>query len=103
MARKQSSTTPNVVATGTVCLLEVTAGNIRQSHLYINGHYDFFPADCVGGPKHSPVGQTVDIQLDGLDRTVTTDIALDGKTGKPRGFFRKRGCVRQFFAHDADD
>ena len=32
-------------------LLRVTAGNLRQSHLYVNGHYDFFPPDCIGGAK----------------------------------------------------
>lgn len=30
-------------------LLRVTAGNLRQNHIYINGHYDFFPKDALGG------------------------------------------------------
>lgn len=79
--------------------LEVTAGNLRQSHLYVSGHYDFFPPDCVGGPTGSPDRRTVEIHLDGLGRTVETDIGRDAKTGKPRGFFRARGWVRQFFEH----
>ncbi len=37
--------------------------------------------------------------LDGLDRTVQTDIGRDAKTGKPRGFFRERKWVRHFFEH----
>ena len=49
-------------------LLRVTAGNLRQSHLYVNGHYDFFPPDAVGGSKrngHAPAG--IRITLDGLN------------------------------------
>jgi len=80
-------------------LLRVTAGNLRQSHLYVNGHYDFFPPDCVGGPKRSAASRTIEIHLDGLNEAVTTDIGRDARTGKPRGFFRARGWVRRFFAH----
>jgi DNA (cytosine-5)-methyltransferase 1 len=80
-------------------LLRVTAGNLRHSHLYVNGHYDFFPPDCIGGAKRSADGATIDINLDGLNRTITTDIGRDAKTGKPRGFFRVRGWVREFFEH----
>jgi DNA (cytosine-5)-methyltransferase 1 len=78
-------------------LLQVTAGNIRHSHVYVNGHYDFFPPDCVGGARRSASSPTIDIQLDGLNRTIRTDIGRDARTGKPRGFFRARGWVRQFF------
>ena len=42
-----------MLVSGTVAerkrLLRVTAGNLRQYHIYINGHYDFFPKDAVGG------------------------------------------------------
>lgn len=82
-------------------LLKVTAGNLRHSHLYVNGHYDFFPPDCIGGAKRSAGSRTIDIRLDGLDQTVRTDIGRDAKTGKPRGFFRVRGWVRRFFEHHA--
>ena len=51
-------------------LLRVTAENIRQSHIYVNGHYDFFPADCFGGPKRSSATAAIEIQFDGLDKTV---------------------------------
>jgi DNA (cytosine-5)-methyltransferase 1 len=80
-------------------LLRVTAANLRHSHLYVNGHYDFFPPDCIGGAKRSTDSPTIGIHLDGLDRTIRTDIGRDAKTGKPRGFFRVRGWVRQFFEH----
>lgn len=32
-------------------LLRVTPGNIRNHHLYVSPHYDFFPADCIGPPR----------------------------------------------------
>ncbi len=82
-------------------LLRVTVGNLRHSHIYINGHYDFFPSDCVGGARRSDNGRTIDIHLDGLDQTIKTDIGRDARTGKPRGFFRTRGWVRRFFEHHA--
>ncbi len=81
-------------------LLRVTAGNLRQSHLYVNGHYDFFPPDCFGGPKRSSNGcQTFDLLLDGLNQKVTTDIGRNAKNGKPRGFLRTRGWVRKFYEY----
>jgi hypothetical protein len=77
-------------------LLRVTAGNIRNNHIYIKGHYDFFPPNCFGGARRSAGTGTVDIQLAGLKETITTDIAGHAKTGKPRGFFRDRRWVRRF-------
>jgi len=82
-------------------LLRVTAGNVSHNHLYVTGHYDFFPLDCIGAAKRSANSPTIDIHLDGLDQTVTTDIGRDARTGKPRGFLRGRGWVRQFFKHHA--
>ena len=88
---------PNATKDDEKRLLRVTAGNLRHRHIYINGHYDFFPPDCVGGARRSADGGTIDIYLDGLNRTIRTDIGRDAKTGKPRRFFRSRGWVRQFF------
>jgi DNA (cytosine-5)-methyltransferase 1 len=83
-------------------VLHITAGNLRQSHLYVNGHCDFFPPDCVGGPKRSVRAcGTIDIQLAGLNETVTTEIGRDVTTGKPRGFLRARGWIRRFYEHHA--
>ena len=90
---------PNGVEADKKRLLRVTAGNVRNNHVYVNGHYDFFPPDCIGGARRSADCRTIEIHLDGLDRTVRTDIGRDAKTGKPRGFFRARGWVRQFFEH----
>ena len=82
-------------------LLPVTAGNLRNSHLYVHRHYDFFPKDCVGPPKKNGRRQSsgIEIVLDGLNETVETDIGTNAATGKPRGFFRGRAWVRRFFEH----
>ncbi|MDZ7619748.1 MAG: DNA cytosine methyltransferase, partial [Patescibacteria group bacterium] len=90
----------NEVTANTRRVLQVTPGNLRQSHLYVNRHYDFFPADCIGSPTRSSSDLgTIDIHLDGLDQMVTTDIARNAATGKPRGFFRARGLIRRFYEH----
>jgi DNA (cytosine-5)-methyltransferase 1 len=86
---------------GCARILVVTPGNLRQSHLYVRGHYDFFPTDCFGPARKSAPnkGRDVEIFLEGLNETVKTDIATDRRTGKPRGFFRGRIWVRRFFQH----
>ncbi len=82
-------------------LFRVTAGNLRQNHLYVNGHYDFFPKDCIGPSRKSlkAGGGEIEIFLEGLNETIQTDIGTDAKTGKPRGFFRGRKWVGKYFAH----
>jgi DNA (cytosine-5)-methyltransferase 1 len=82
-------------------LLRVTAGNIRNGHLPIKGHYDFFPSDCVGGSKRTAKGIPIEIRLEGLGRTVNTDIPSDAKTGRPRGILRGRGWMREFYEFHA--
>ncbi len=79
-------------------LLRVTEGNLRNSHLYVHGHYDFFPGDCIGGPKRrNGNGAAIRIFLEGLNRTIETDIGSDARTGAPRRFFRGRTWVREFY------
>ncbi len=82
-------------------LFPVTAGNLRNSHLYVHRHYDFFPKDCVGPPKKNGRQQERGIQifLDGLGETVETDIGTNATTGRARGFFRGRAWARRFFEH----
>lgn len=81
--------------------LKVTPGNIRQSHLYVRGHYDFFPPDCIGASRKSksPASKEIEIHLDGLGEVVRTDIGVNPTTGRPRAFFRGRQWVRRFFEH----
>jgi hypothetical protein len=86
-------------------LLRITAGNLRNSHIYIAGHYDFFPQNCIGAPSRRGSAAknwaTIRIFLVGLNRTVETDIGTESDSGKPRRMFRGRRWVREFFQkHD---
>jgi hypothetical protein len=81
-------------------LLRITAGNLRNNHIYIAEHYDFFPKGCIGPSSRraaAPDGITVRIFLVGLNRTVETDIGTEADSGKPRRMFRGRQWVREFF------
>jgi hypothetical protein len=76
----------------TVRLLKVKPGNLSQGHLYITGHYDFFPPECFGPPskKNKGAGNEIQIVLGGMNETVRTDIGTQPGTGKPRAFFRRQ-------------
>lgn len=81
-------------------LLRVTAGNLRQNHLYIRGHLDFFPPEAVGESKRNGNGHAgIELMLDGLGLTIETDIGRDAKTGKPRSFLRDRRSIGLFYKH----
>jgi DNA (cytosine-5)-methyltransferase 1 len=92
---------PQRAADDATRLLVVTPGNIRQSHLYVRGLYDFFPRDCIGPSRKSKTRNSheIEIHLDGLNEVVRTDIGVTPSTGKPRSFFRGRAWVRRFFQH----
>jgi hypothetical protein len=81
--------------------LVVTAGNLRQNHIYVRGHLDFFPPECVGPSRKTQNGarSLIRIALEGLAEVVSTDLSADPRTGKLRGFFRGRGWVRKFFQY----
>jgi hypothetical protein len=80
-------------------LICVNAANLRESHLYLTGHADFFPADCYGAPSEKDgMGKMVRLDVDGLSAPVYTDIPTEAKSGKPGRFFRKQAWVRKFFA-----
>jgi hypothetical protein len=88
------------VPNGNRRILKVTPGNLRQHHLYVRDHLDFFPPECVGLARRAKAAaqdNQIEIVLDGLNETVRTDIAADAKTGRSRGFFRGRGWVGAFF------
>jgi len=82
-------------------VLRVTPGNLRNNHLYVSPHFDFFPADCVGPPRKGDRSRNAAIQIHlvGLNETIATDIGTHATTGKPRNFFRGRKWVRRFFEH----
>lgn len=80
-------------------IIEISEGNIRNSHIYITGLCDFFPTDAFGGPTEGQVGKPITIELTGLDREVQTDIPCDSRTGRPRRHFRARRWARDFFRY----
>ena len=80
-------------------LICVSAANLDDSHLYLTGHADFFPADCYGASSAKErLGKTLQLDVAGLPAPVYTDIPTEATTGSPRRFFRKRAWVRKFFA-----
>lgn len=77
-------------------LIRITEANVRQSHLYLNGTSGFFPRDSYGpSSRTAGVGRLLQLDVEGLAAPVLTDIPKDAKTGRPRGFFRKRSWVRE--------
>ncbi len=81
-------------------LISLTGGNLRNQHLYITGHHDFFPAECFGASSaQKGTGQPLTLIVDGLLEPVETDIAASSGNGQPRSFFRKRAWVARFFEH----
>lgn len=80
-------------------LICINAANLRESHLYLTGHADFFPADCYGpSSEREGMGKLLRLDVAGRPEPVFTDIPTEAKSGKPRRFFRKRTWVREFFA-----
>lgn len=81
--------------------ITVTDGNIRNSHISIGGLYDFFPRDCFGGPTRrlGNGGRAIRVELDGMNKTIETDIGRESKTGKPRRHFRSRAWVSGFYRY----
>jgi hypothetical protein len=79
-------------------LISITEGNLRNHHLYISGHHDFFPDECYGQSNAKKgTGRKLTLVVEGLLRAVETDIARDGGNGHPRNFFRKRAWLGEFF------
>lgn len=69
-------------------LICVTAANLRESHLYLTGHTDFFPADCYGASSgRRGTGEPIRLDVDGLAEPVWTDIPKGTRQGL-------QGCVR---------
>jgi hypothetical protein len=83
-------------------LISITGGNLRNKHLYISGHHDFFPDQCYGESSATKgTGHQLKLVVEGLPKPVETDIAKNGGNGRPRNFFRKRAWVGSFFKkHD---
>lgn len=70
----------------------LTAGNIKNNHIYLREFFDAFPKEVVGGSNAATAArQTITVEWGGNNVAVTD---LDGE----KKFFRKRGWVREFFA-----
>lgn len=70
----------------------MTGGNIRNFHIPVTCLRDLLPLDCFGAAnKKNGAGKPVRMHLDGLNRTIETDVGRDAKTGRPRGHTCERG------------
>lgn len=72
-------------------VVELTQGNINNSHLYLSSVIDFFPEVAIGGPNDESEAEVKLEVHNGIEQAVLTDIAGDKK------IFRKRGWVKEFF------
>ena len=81
-------------------LIPLTRGNLQNGHVYITQHHDFFPNECYGeSSANKGAGKKIRLIVDGLSQVVETDIGRNGRTGRPRNFFRKRAWATRFFEH----
>ena len=70
----------------------LTAGNIKNNHIYLREFFNAFPKEVIGGSNAATAArQTITVEWGG-GCTAVTDLDGDKK------FFRKRGWVREFFA-----
>lgn len=88
-----------MVVKGDARVLLLTAGNLRQGHIYVRAHLDFFPTDCIGPAKSSGKKRTrpIEISLEGSDKVNYTGIGINARTGKPRHHLRGGRWLRSFF------
>ncbi|NIA32013.1 MAG: DNA (cytosine-5-)-methyltransferase [Actinobacteria bacterium] len=83
-------------------VIKLTAGAIKNEKLNIRScGLDFFPEGILGGPTKSKKGTQITIKALGLPSPIKTDIPTDGRTGRPRWFFRERAWVRDFVKTNA--
>lgn len=78
--------------------ITITAGNLVNGSFPLSGVLDFFPRDCFGPSSRAKgLGRHVTLEVQGLARTVETDIPTDKASGKPRPLFRERAWTKEFF------
>lgn len=79
-------------------LVSIKGGNLRHNHIYLSGHYDFFPPESYGeSSKKKGIGHPLSLVVEGLPDAIETDIGTNGSKGGPRSFFRRRDWVKKFF------
>ena len=92
--RSMGSTAP-AVSGRLIGQVELTAGNIRNNHIYLRSFFDRFSADAVGGSNRREAAvRTIKVDWGG-PRPAETD--LDGQ----KRFFRARGWVKAFFENNS--
>lgn len=72
--------------------IEVTGGNIRQGHFYINRDSGVLPSECWGGKNKFYAGKQVQLSYEGDSDVIDTD--FDGTKRIPR---KGRPKCRKFF------
>ena len=79
-------------------LISIQKGNFGNNHIYISGHHDFFPKQCYGeSNKKKGIGKELTLIIEGLNKSIKTDIGINGSNSKPRNFFRNRTWANEFF------
>ena len=79
-------------------LISITEANLKNKHLYISGHHDFFPKECYGESNgKNNLGKEMNLIVEGIAEPVKSDIGMELGSDRPRNFFRKRGWVGKFF------
>jgi hypothetical protein len=74
-------------------VIQLTQGNLKNNHIYLRRHLDFFPSDVIGAANaHEGEGVLLTLHFEGHPEVVQTDIPRDKK------IFRCRGDVGRFFA-----
>lgn len=72
-------------------VITITAGNLKNNHIYLSGCMELFPNDVIGGSDRARAAPRT-VQVRWGSEVVDTDI--DGS----KCIFRRRGWVRRFFA-----
>ena len=90
-AKSTEQTQGNSALPGTVRILTITGGNIRNNQIYLP--LDFFPQDAIGGSNGSEVAVRAISVTFSSGEMVETDI------DRTKRILRARGAVGNFFEH----
>jgi hypothetical protein len=70
-------------------IIELSGGNVRNSHIRLRGAFGLLPDDCLGGSNQETAGKPVELRLG--REVVFTDI--DGT----KAILSERGAIRRMF------
>jgi len=73
-------------------IVELTGGNVRNSHLYLREALGFFPEDSIGGSNAGESGKPIKLRFAGEE----VESYIDGS----KAIFRDRGAMRRFFERE---